>query len=263
MNTSSALALDLQAQFDSYFKWLKDKTCIQSLDNGYIEITTPHLDRHNDCIQFYVKQQDNGSLMFTDGAYILDDLENSGVSFNTPKRQKILTEIANGFGVQISKDNQIEMIATKDNFPVKKNNFIQAMLAINDMFALASNSVASLFLEDVEAWLNLNDIRYTPMVKLTGKSGYDFLYEFVIPHHRQHPERILHTINYPTNANIQQMLFGWQDTKDTRRENSTLYAVLNDEDHKVSENMRNSLKVYNVIPLLWSHKAEFVEELSA
>lgn len=258
----STFTNDLQDYFDNYIKWLKDKTCFQTLDNGYMEITTPHLDRHNDCIQFYIKQQDNGGLLFTDGGYIIDDLEASGVTFSTPKRQKILNEIANGFGVTII-NNQIEMNANATNFPVKKNNFIQAMLAINDMFALASSSIASLFFEDVEAWLDLHDVRYTPLVKFTGKSGFDFHFDFVIPHHKQHPERVLQTINTPTKSNIEQLLFSWQDTKDTRRENSTLFAVLNDVDHKVSTGLKSSLEAYNVRPLLWTARNNYIEEISA
>ena len=45
------------------------------------------------------------------------------------------------------------------------------MLAINDLFYLAVPVVASLFYEDVVAWLDLHEIRYTPKVKFTGKSG--------------------------------------------------------------------------------------------
>lgn len=263
MNTKNSFVSDLQSHFDDYIKWLKDKTCFHDLENGYVEITTPHLDRHNDCLQFYVKQQTNGGLLFTDGGYILDDLEASGVIFNTPKRKKILDEVINGFGVRISTDGQIELLANKDNFAVKKNNFIQAMLAINDMFTLANNNIASLFLEDVEEWLDGNDVRYTPMIKFTGKSGFDHMFDFVIPHSKKQPERILQAINNPNKGNVEQLLFMWQDTKETRRENSTLYAVLNDIDHKVSNNVRSSLEAYNVRPVLWSARTEYLKEISA
>lgn len=40
-------------------------------------------------------------------------------------------------------------------------------------------------------------IRYTPKVKFTGKSGYDHLFDFVIPKSRQQPERIIQAINRP------------------------------------------------------------------
>ena len=83
------------------------------------------------------------------------------------------------------------MHASPDNFALRKHNLVQAMLAVNDMFYLAVPMVASLFYEDVVAWLDLHDIRYTPKVKFTGKTGYDHLFDFVIPKSRRQPERII------------------------------------------------------------------------
>ena len=42
--------------------------------------------------------------------------------------------------------------------------------SVNDLFYLAVPVVASLFLEDVTAWLELHDIRFTPNVKFTGRT---------------------------------------------------------------------------------------------
>ena len=74
---------DIKAYHDSYLAWLKDKTCLKNIGDDIVEITTPHLDRHNDYLQFYVQKTKDG-LMFNDGGYVLDDLEVSGVVFNTP-----------------------------------------------------------------------------------------------------------------------------------------------------------------------------------
>jgi hypothetical protein len=79
----------------------------------------------------------------------------------------------NGFGVKLNHE-AIEVQATPENFPLRKHNLIQAMLAVNDLFYyLAKPIIESLFYEDVVAWLDANDIRYTPSVKFTGISGYD------------------------------------------------------------------------------------------
>lgn len=258
-----ALPLDLfQGHFDNYIKWLKDKTCFKEVGQGWIEITTPHLDRHNDCLQFYASYSDDG-IRFTDGGYIIDDLEASGVQFNTPKRKKILNEILNGFGVQLVNGNELFISATSDNFPIKKNNFIQAMLSVNDMFALASSSVASLFFEDVKEWLDEKDVRYVPSVKFNGKSGFDFRFDFVVAKHKKHPERILQVMTQPTKANVEQLLFSWSDTKDVRPDNSELFAVINDMDQKLSASIKQSLEIYNVTPIAWSERENFVEELAA
>jgi len=85
----------------------------------------------------------------------------------------------NGFGVQ-QRDNALEVHASPDNFALRKHNLVQAMLAVNDMFYLAVPMVASLFYDDVVAWLDVHDVRYTPKVKFTGKTGYDHLFDFVI-----------------------------------------------------------------------------------
>ncbi len=96
----------------------------------------------------------------------------------------------NGFGVQLN-GSALEIRASNDNFAVRKHNLVQAMLAVNDMFFLATPIVTSLFYEDVMTWLDLHEVRYTPRVTFTGKTGYDHLFDFVIPKSRQQPERIL------------------------------------------------------------------------
>jgi len=61
----------------NYIKWLKDKTIVKQIREDWVEITTPYLDRHNDCLQIYAKKTDNGYLL-TDDGYIISDLDNSG-----------------------------------------------------------------------------------------------------------------------------------------------------------------------------------------
>ena len=90
------------------------------------------------------------------------------------------------------------MEASRETFAHKKHNLVQAMLAVNDLFYVASATVANLFWEDVSDWLTLRDVRFTPRVKFTGKSGYDHLFDFVVPASRRAPERIVQAINRPS-----------------------------------------------------------------
>lgn len=248
--------------FNQYIDWLKEETCIREVRDGWVEITTPHLDRHNDCLQIYIKNKDK-KLFITDGGYIIDDLEASGVKLSTPKRKNILQEILNGFGVAMTPDNQLTITATQDDFAIKKNNILQAMLSVNDMFSLAQNSVQSLFFEDVEMWLQENDIRYVPSARFIGKSGFDHMYDFVIPKHREHPERLLQSINIPNKSNIENLLFRWSDTQATRPQDSRLYAIMNDVDNTISQSINQSLENYNVIGIPWSQRGEFTSVLAA
>jgi hypothetical protein len=137
------------------------------------------------------------------------------------------------------------------------------MLAVNDLFYLAVPIVAGLFLEDVAAWLSLHDIRFTPKVKFTGKSGYDHLFDFVIPASKKEPERILQAINRPSRDTAQAIAFRWIDTKDVRPPNSRAYAFLNDSDITPSAAVVDALKSYEVHPVLWSSREDVREQLAA
>ena len=251
---------EIQSLLDSYLKWLRDRTVVKQI-NDWVEITTPYLDRHNDYIQIYAKQS-NGRFIITDDGETINDLEMSGCKINSPKRQDILRMILNGFGVQEDK-GALQVNASRENFALRKHNLVQAMLAVNDMFYLAVPIVASLFYEDVTAWLDSNDVRYTPSVKFSGKSGYDHLFDFVIPKSKLEPERILKTINRPSRETAQSVAFAWIDTREVRTLESRAFAILNDSELTSANSVIDALISYNMKPILWSRRDEVIEELAA
>jgi len=251
---------EIQALLDRYLAWLKDKTTLRQL-NDWIEITTPYLDRHNDYLQIYAKRQNAGYLL-TDDGYVLQDLEQSGCSLDSDKRQALLKMTLNGFGVQLN-NGALQVHASKDNFALRKHNLVQAMLALNDLFYLAVPMVASLFYEDVVVWLDLLQVRYTPKVKFTGKSGYDHLFDFVIPKSPARPERIVRTINRPNRDTAEAVAFAWIDTREVRPPASRAYAVLNDADREVPSAVLDALRNYEVDPVLWTRRDDFRQEFLA
>jgi hypothetical protein len=199
--------------------------------------------------------------VLTDDGYVVADLEQCGCKIDSPKRQSLLKMTLNGFGVQIS-DGALEVHASADNFALRKHNLVQAMLAVNDLFYLASPVVASLFYEDVVDWLDLCEVRYTPKVKFTGKSGYDHLFDFVIPRSKLQPERILKAINRPSRETAQTMAFAWIDTREVRPPESRAYAILNDAENPVSESVLDAIRNYDVRPVLWSGRDQARHELA-
>ncbi len=168
----------------------------------------------------------------------------------------------NGFGVRLE-DNTLQVQASADNFALRKHSLIQTMLAVNDMFYLAVPRVTSLFHEDVVAWLDLRDIRHTPKVKFCGKSGYDHLFDFVIPRSRQAPERIVRAINRPSRQTAQNAAFAWHDTKAVRAPEDRAYAILNDSDRPVSQQMVAAIRSYGVTAVAWSDRETVCAELEA
>lgn len=252
---------EIENLLNAYLAWLKDKTTLRDVNGSWVEITTPFLDRHNDALQIYARGE-NGSYILSDDRYTIHDLEASGCNLNTEKRQDLLKATLNGFGVRLNNE-ALEVHATKETFAQRKHNLLQAMLAVNDLFYVAKPVVESLFYEDVTAWLDANEIRYTPKVKFTGTSGYDHLFDFIIPKSRNQPERIVHAINRPTRDTAQLFMHAWNDTRQVRPADSKAYAVLNDLEQSVLGGVLEALLNYQIQPVPWGSRAEVVTELAA
>ena len=245
---------------DQYFSWLKSKTAWREI-NGWTEITTPYLDRHNDYIQIYLRQ--NGDEWeLTDDGETLTDLIQSGCELDTPRRKALLQTTLNGFGMHLV-NGAITVKTKQDSFALRQHNLIQAILAVNDLFYLARASVESFFFEDVALWMDDSDIRYTQRVKFSGRTGYDHLFDFVVPKSKKEPERILRVVNNPAKDQANAAILSWVDTKEARPSNSVAYAVLNDKERIIPDGVVEALKNYDITPLPWSQRDEFRERLAA
>jgi hypothetical protein len=246
---------------DQYAAWIRDRTSLRKINGDWIEITTPYLDRHNDCIQIYARKQGDGFLLTDDGE-ILDDLTLSGCSLDSPKRQKLLSITLAGFGVK-NEDGHLEVTATKENFPQRKHSLVQSMLAVNNLFCLSYSHVVSLFHEDVTNWFDLNDIRYSPNVSFPGKGGYIHNYDFLIPRSKSYPERLIRAISRPNRDAVASFAFSWMDTRETRPDNSQALAFLNDQEHKISGEVNDTLRSYDIEPIGWSEREKVRDFLAA
>ncbi|MCC6477144.1 DUF1829 domain-containing protein [bacterium] len=252
---------EIKKLLDGYYSWLRGRTTLREVNEDWVEITTPFLDRHNDYLQIYAQAR-NGVILLTDDNYILEDLRNSGCELDSDKRQELLKLTLNGFGVNLD-SGALTTRATSNNFAQKKHNLIQAMIAVNDLFYTARPFVRSLFLEEVASWFEQREIRYTERVKFSGKSGYDHVFDFVVPHSRSKPERIIKAINRPNRAAVEALILSWVDTRETRREDSRAYAFLNDSDEKPQRDLTDALENYEVRVVQWSIRDRFATELAA
>ena len=243
-----------------YVDWLRQGLTI-SEESGVYEITTPFLDRHNDHLAIYLRPE-NDHFVLTDGGYVLPDLEMSGVDINTPKRRQVLDMILRGFGVRREGD-ELRVEARQDDLPRRKHALLQAMLAVNDMFVMGQEHVLSLFLEDVESFLRLHNIRYVGHIKFTGRSGFDHHFDFAIPASDKSPERLLRALNSPTRDNVEVLCFAWSDTREVREPNTQALAVLNDAERSIGAEALQALKAYQIQPIPWSQREQYVEELLA
>ena len=251
---------EIQRLCDAYHAWLKDKSVLREIGE-WVEITTPYLDRHNDYIQIYAKRA-NGGFLLTDDGYTITDLEQNGCRLESRKRQELLRLTVHGFGVRLE-DKALRVHAAADNFALRKHSLVQTMLAVNDLFYLATPTIASLFQEDVVNWLDLHEIRYTPKVKFSGQSGYDHLFDFVIPKSGQAPERIVQVINRPNRQTAQALAFAWMDTRVVRSPDARAYAILNDAEREVSQQVVVAIRNYGLSPVPWSNRDQVRGEIAA
>lgn len=251
---------EMQGLREEYLSWLRDHTTLRGLDE-WVEITTPFLDRHNDCMQIYAKQIDGGYVL-TDHAYTIDDLEFCGCKLDTSTRKQLLQVTLNGFGVK-KIDNALQVKATSGDFALQMQNLLQAMLAVNDLYYTVRSNVASMFAEDVAGWLTRSCIDYERDVRLEGKSGFKVRYDFVIWQSGNHPNRALWTISNPDPDSAKRTAFAWEDTREARAGEYKAFAMLNDKDKAVPHRVSNALLSYGIQPLKYSALDEAIEVLLA
>jgi hypothetical protein len=234
-----------------YLRWLKEELEVSELQ-GSCRIATPFIDRHNDEIEIYVEKR-NGGLLLTDDGYTIADLASSGLTFATDKRKAHLTAILNGFGVHQHGD-ELQVHATPQDFPQKKHNLVQAMLAVNDMFVMGEEHVLSLFKEDVAKFLETNQIPVFPDFKLSGRSGFDHKFDFGVPKTQRRPQRVVQAINNLSKDQALSFAFAVADVRVLRAEPLAAFTFVNDVEHPPNEDNLAAIKAYDIEPLMWSKR---------
>jgi len=255
--------MDCNEIIEKYVKWIKDNTAVHNIQDGTAcAISTPFLDRHNDHLEIYILQHEQGYKL-TDDGFTLNDLEISGMDvMSSPKREKIFKTILNGFGVKVGDDQALYVTATNSNIGQKKHYLIQAVLAVNDMFALSQENVYSMFKEDVELYFNMNDLRYSKDIKLTGKSGYDHNIDFLVSASADKPERLIKVINKPKKDYIFQAIFAFNDIRDFRESPTSNFVVFNDSESQPSSDVISAMDNYQIKHIRWSQKELCVTEFA-
>ena len=248
---------------DGYFQWLKNKSFLEDLGNDVARVSLPFLNRNNDYTEIYIIKNPNGSFTLTDDGETLSELELSGFNF-TPSRKRIIDDIATSFGLTIDNNNSICTHANLSELSLKKHMLVQGLTRISDLFNLKDSTVKSLFMEDVAEFFDSSEIRYTSNVAITGKSGLQSQFDFVIPASKNAPERFIRAFNNLSTDNAKILIFNWNDIRPMRRKSDTqLFAFINDIGKDVKESQFNSFLEYDITPVKWSEKQTIVSKLAA
>ena len=246
---------------NNYAAWLKERFDAEVVGD-YAVISTPFLDPHNDEIELYVRKEAD-ELIVTDGGNTLSDLEASGLEISTEKRKTHLQEILNGLGVAI--DGQELYVRTSENeFPQRKHNLLQAVLAVQDLYLTAQAHVQQFFTEDVAIFLKANNVPFFRDFKLSGRSGFDHHFDFAFPATRERPQRVLVAINSLTRDKTTSTAFAVSDVRIARsQEPLAAFALINDQESPPAADFIDALRNYQISPLRWSRREEALVALQS
>lgn len=248
-----------------YNEWANQEFVYKNIESSLIRIDTPFFDRHNDSLIIYAQIQNESSIILTDGGYILDDLETSGIYISRSKqRVALLQRQLRSYGVDLDlSNNDLSIRTDMRSFPNAKHRLLQAMLFTNDMFMLAKKHTANVFIEDISAFLEDNNIRAMQNISFTGRFGMSHKFEFSIPGIRNIPDKLIKTLNVPNNEMYAKALsVDVKNTIEVVDRPTKFYTFINDSDREIKPEISSLLQNENISIIPFSKRMEFVEELA-
>lgn len=240
---------------DDYHKWLKNKT-ITTVDSnsGWIAITTPFIGIYNDLLEIYAYKNDK-KIYLSDNGETLNNLELVGSKLRKGERQNVADKILVNYGVTF-KEDELWVEATESNFAQKKHNLLSAMIELNDIYMLSKNRVATIFKEDVKAYLDEKEIIYTPDFISKGTTGLDFTFDFQIASRTK--EIVIKAFSSLNRLNIPSFLFAWEDIQPVRekltQKEVKAIAIINDTYREVKSEYTEALNSKQAEIILWSDR---------
>lgn len=239
---------------NEYYNWLKSNTQVQQLKSGWTEIGTPFMDRHNDGLTIYAKL-DGDTITLSDDGYIIADLAMDGFQFSGKKRRDLLHSTLSSYGIQ-NVDNELTMVTSREKYPADLHLFIQALIAVNDMFVLSKPNAKNIFYEDVASYLDAEQIIYTPSFIAKGSTGLEFNFNFHVAGRTS--EILINTFNNLNQQMLSAFLFNWQDIRDERQKQSKKkvsgLAIINDLEKSVDSKYLKALSHKGTEYILFSEK---------
>lgn len=254
---------DASIIIDEYAKYIKSNM-IATQQGDAVCISTPMLNRNNDCMNVYVGDGETGGYVLSDMGETISDLELSGFKMTSQRIEKMQSVLA-GYGVRIS-DGELCVNASSDALPFRMNMLLQAMASVDDMYMLSQGSVRNLFADDIGAWMLEHDISYVTGPSFNGRSGLPYKFDFAIGQNKRSKMRLIKAVNNPGRQGVQNALFGWEDVKLSRIDCDG-YVFLNSsnaKDGKVPGDVVQACVNYGLKPVLWGDdQDDFIPELAA
>jgi len=94
-----------------------------------------------------------------------------------------------------------------------------------------------------------------------GKSGLYQKFDFLISKSKKEPERLIKAINSPRQDFVNSAIMAYEDTFSVRK-NSEGIIILND-DKPIDSKLISAIEKYDLIPVKWSERQNYVTKFAA
>lgn len=244
---------------DEYTNWLRKQYTVKDVDVAD-EITTPFLNTIGDNLRIYVKPLDRNQIELSDDGITLEDLYLLGIDMNASVRKDLLDRIKNEYLIK-QRNDTLYVKGSIKNFPLLKQNFISAIIKINDIANTRRPNVESLFFDEVYKYFDENDFGGLQKHPFEGKSGVSYNLDYVIPKKNNRPTRMIDLQNRISFNQVMTSAYKFQDIRENRTvsTNGLSYTMIFNND--ASDVSSNSIKIaqdadIRLIP--WSNKMEIL-----
>lgn len=255
--------LDTTMLLDNYSHWLRSQYRIKNLDTSD-EVTTPFVNTIGDNIRIYVIPLNKSHIEISDDGITLQDLSLQGIDMSSSTRKNLLDMIKIDFKIDQKEDTLFVHGDVRD-FPLLKQNFLSAIIRINDITNTKRPNIESLFFEEVYNYFDENDFGGLRNHPFNGNSGVPHFVNYVIPAKSSKPTRM---IDLQNKLSFNQMMYSAYKFEDIQKntllssgnptKKITYSIIYNDEEDNPSTNSLKIAQQAHIDLFAWKNKEKIL-----
>ncbi|WP_435005142.1 DUF1828 domain-containing protein [Tundrisphaera lichenicola] len=251
------MKIDVKDLLKTYLEWLGTQASQEQLDGGWSSITLPYLDRHNDYLQVFIREEFEG-VRITDDGRIIRDLANIGCDLKAvgTKRRRLASTILRGMGLDIDAidTGEITTNAVNGDFAGKLHSVLMSMMAIDGLAVASPPNIAAIFKDDVVDWLRALNIDFQDGATYRGHSGNNHKFDFLVRSKTEGPSKILQVLSKPDRMHVQSFTYEVIDTLQAVQGVPPDFFALYSDSQPLPQHLRNALYSHRIEPVQWSER---------
>ncbi|MDN7144400.1 DUF1828 domain-containing protein [Liquorilactobacillus mali] len=249
-----AQTLETKEWISQYTEWLNQNYTIQNLEQGD-EITTPFTNTIGDNIRIYVKPLKDNLIELSDDGNTLNDLDLMGIDMTTSTRNKLLVNVLNQYNIK-KNDDILKTESTPQNFPIKKQELLQTLLRVDDLFMTKKSLATDIFLQEVLSYFEENNFGGLPDYSLDGNTGNNYRYNYALGPTKKRPLTLFQIMNNPSFQRLAAEAYALNDiSQETNLKNKKpKLVIIYNSVYKIKEKSKNVTASSGIDAISWNNK---------